>query len=156
MRWARLGLTPARDGSLVADREIVVKQHQKQQDRYLEQQNTLCCTLTRLLLLCQLSNYRPCKASPGQVLHNLTVARALLLCRNINLIKQPEPDQDGPSSSSGGGSTVSSLQLQLLTVARVHEAMAEGLAGGAAQEQGEAWGCCSGSASHVPCLIVGQ
>ncbi|WIA33974.1 hypothetical protein OEZ86_007069 [Tetradesmus obliquus] len=55
--------------------------------------------------------------------------------RNINLIQQPEPDQDGPSSSSGGGSTVSSLQLQLLTVARVHEAMAEGLAGGAAQEQ---------------------
>eukprot|EP00879_Flechtneria_rotunda_P013631 GHRR01014238.1.p1 GENE.GHRR01014238.1~~GHRR01014238.1.p1 ORF type:complete len:328 (+),score=145.06 GHRR01014238.1:591-1574(+) len=51
--------------------------------------------------------------------------------RNINLIKEIEPvDADGASSVSPGSSGCHALQLQLLTVARVHEAMAEGLAAG--------------------------
>jgi hypothetical protein len=79
--------------------------------------------------------------------------------RNINLIKQADPSQDGPRSSSGAGSTCSSLQLQLLTVARVHEAMAEGLAGGATQELGEAAAaqmhCCNASpASWLTARLV--
>lgn len=58
------------------------------------------------------------------------------LLRNINLVKQSDPGQDEASSSSSSeGTACSSLQLQLLSVARVHEAMAEGLAGGDTSEQ---------------------
>jgi hypothetical protein len=77
-----------------------------------------------------------------------------LFCRNINLIKQADPSQDGASSSSDGGSTCSSLQLQLLTVARVHEAMAEGLAGGAAQELGEPAAGTHALQQCITCLLV--
>jgi hypothetical protein len=79
----------------------------------------------------------------------------LLSCRNINLIKQADPIQDGPSSIGDGGSTCSSLQLQLLTVARVHEAMAEGLAGGA-QELGEAAAGTHAQQYCITCLWSGS
>ncbi|KAF8057098.1 rpsL [Scenedesmus sp. PABB004] len=50
--------------------------------------------------------------------------------RNVNLVKHGGEEQDG-GDNNAAGRTCSSLQLQLLSVARVHEAMAEGLAGGA-------------------------
>jgi hypothetical protein len=46
-------------------------------------------------------------------------------------VKDSTPEgEEGDSPDSSSSRVCNNLQLQLLTVARVHEAMAEGLAGG--------------------------
>lgn len=67
-------------------------------------------------------------AAADSVRHHVLL---LLCCRNIDLVRHHTPAEPGPvsSSSSSSGRVCDKLQLQLLTVARVHEAMAEGLAG---------------------------
>jgi hypothetical protein len=69
-----------------------------------------------------------CGATAAPVQHSsciLCLAGDFLCCRNINLVRHTEQIDSNSSSSQ----VCNNLQLQLLTVARVHEAMAEGLAG---------------------------
>lgn len=82
----------------------------------------------------------------------------LLALRNVNLIQQTYCEdhdiEDHRIVDSDTGQTCSNLQLRLLTVARVHEAMAEGL-GGAAADTGDRCNCLDPS-EVLPQPVVGD
>lgn len=112
-------------------------------------------------MICFLSCPCPsCTVLPCPVLLCLVL---LLLCwhnRNINLVRHSTPEGEGDqsdSSSSGSSSRVcNNLQLQLLSVARVHEAMAEGLAGGEGEGEGRRGGLLGAQGWLAAACVAGS